>query len=58
MAFGEPTFPPIDVPGDGDLYARLVFGSAYFASLACSEACQITFTVPVVSWILFPRRHR
>ena len=23
MAFGEPTFPPIDVPGDGDLYARM-----------------------------------
>jgi peptidyl-prolyl cis-trans isomerase A (cyclophilin A) len=23
MAFGEPTFPSIDVPGSGDLYARL-----------------------------------
>jgi peptidyl-prolyl cis-trans isomerase A (cyclophilin A) len=23
MAFGEPTFPPIDVPGKGDLYARM-----------------------------------
>jgi peptidyl-prolyl cis-trans isomerase A (cyclophilin A) len=23
MAFGEPTFPPIDVPGTGDLYARM-----------------------------------
>src|SRR6476620_2177320 len=23
MAFGQPTFPPIDVPGSGDLYARM-----------------------------------